>query len=382
MKFLRETRSVVALQFSLFIVPLVLSVGGAVDYSRAVHYTAELQGVADSAALAAAMLWQGGTTTAATTAASNYITAGVSKLQSNATVTPTVVTSAPTTGYQVDVTLSANLPTSFLGIIQPTIPVTVYSTALNPNPFGHFCAGAVTATTALCASTATAFSAGAADTNTVYWYIVPADGSMPADSALTQLWTNASGANNNPQPIPLDANQRIGFAMRNTTGNYGQTCTGSGGNRKCTNNTNQYGSTNGTTHTFYSHLVPPSNSSKGYTGVGATNNPNNVNSINGATGNNCSMLVTVNTAITDITTTPPFSGSCPAYNNATATQYAAPTCSQLGSKLITFYFNDLGGTTDDKDFNDAVFTYYCGGNGTGATGSTGASVARSVVLIK
>ena len=42
----------------------------------------------------------------------------------------------------------------------------------------------------------------------------------------------------------------------------------------------------------------------------------------------------------------------------------------------------MGGTTDDKDYNDAVFTYSCGGNGTGSGGSTGASVARSVVLIK
>jgi hypothetical protein len=38
----------------------------------------------------------------------------------------------------------------------------------------------------------------------------------------------------------------------------------------------------------------------------------------------------------------------------------------------------MGGTTDDKDYNDAVFTYFCGGNGTTAGGA--ATGPTSVVL--
>jgi len=380
-RLLKRGRGTVAINMALTILPIILIVGGAIDYSRSVHFRSELQGVADSAALAGAALWTGGTTTAATTAVSNYITAGTGKLPPNGGVSQTVATSSSNVGYQVDVELDSSMLTTFLGIISTSISVKVYSTALNPKPYGHFCAGAITSTQTLCGN-ASSFSASAADTNTIFWYYVPADGSVPPDTALTQLWTNASGTSNNPLPIALDSNQQVGFALRNVTGNYGthQSCTGSGHNQHCTNvqNTNQYGSTMGTTHTYYSHLQPPTNSTNGYN---STDNASNVNSVNGATGSNCALQVTLNSSTTGYSTTPS-SGSCLAYNAAAGTTYATPTCAQLAGKQITFYWNDMGGTTDDKDYNDAVFTYYCGGNGTGASGSTGASVARSVVLIK
>ncbi len=379
-RLVNAARGTMAITFSLMIMPIVLTVGGAIDISRSVHFRAELQSVADSAALAAAALYQGASTTNASTAATNYITAGASHLPPNNGVTNTVAFSTPSTGQQVDVTLTATLTTTFLTFIMPAISVTVYSTALNPNPYGHFCQGAAPSTSGVCGSTS-AFSASAADTNSVYWYYVPSDGSAPADSALTLLWSNASGSNVNPAPIPLTNSQQVGFAMRNVTGNYGthQSCTGSGRSQRCTNvqNTNGYGSTMGTTHTFYSHLQPPTNSTNGYN---STNNASNVNSVNGSTGNNCALQVTVNNTSTGASVAPSYSGSCPAYNDASTT-WAAPTCGNLGSKVLTFYWNDMGGTGDDMDFNDAVFTFYCGGNGTGAGGKTGNSVARSVVLI-
>ncbi|MCX7384708.1 MAG: Tad domain-containing protein [Alphaproteobacteria bacterium] len=380
-RLLRTSRGTMATTFSLTILPIVLTVGGAIDFSRSVHFRAELQAVSDSAALAAAALWQGGTTTAATTAATNYVTAGASHLPPNNGVTQTIATSSSSIGYSVDLTLTASLTTTFLTFIIPTISVTVYSTALNPNPYGHFCQGAAVSTAGLCGATS-AFSASAADTNKIYWYYVPSDGSAPADAAMTLLWSNASGSNVNPAPIPLTPSQQVGFAFRNTTGNYGtyQSCTGSGGSRRCTTvqNTNQYGAALNSTHTAYSHLHPPTNSTNGYN---STNNPSNVNSINGTTGKNCSLQVTVNNSSTGAATAATYSGSCPANTDA-VTSWAAPTCSALGSKVLTFYFNDMGGTSDDRDFNDAIFTYYCGGNGTGAGGSTGSSIARSVILTK
>ncbi len=375
-KLFKDRRGAIALQFAILVAPMTLAVGAAVDYSRSVHYRAELQGVADSAALAAATLWKGGTTSAAaTTAANNYITAGVSRLPPNGGVTPTVATSSSNIGYSADVTLTSSMNTTFLGTVMPSIPVTVYATALNPKPYGHFCAGGASSSSGLCASNASAFSASAADTNKVYWYYVPSDGSVPADSDMTLLWSNAAHANNNPQPIPLDSNQQVGFALRNTTANYGSYTNSQGHSVQYTN---QYGSAPGDTHTFYSHLVPPSNSSNGYN---SSNNPGNANSVNGSTGKNCAMQVTVNNSSTGNATAPSFSGSCPDDSNTSVTQYSAPTCSQLGGKMITFYFNDMGGRTDDKDFNDGVFTYYCGGNGTGSGGSTGSTGPQSVVLI-
>lgn len=374
---LKTRRSSVALLFSLNIVPLVLTIGGGIDYSRAVHFRSDLQGVADSAALAAAALWTGTSNTAATTAAANYIAAGTSRLAPNTGVTNSVVTSSPTNGYQVDVTLTSGVQTSFVGIIIPSISVIVYSTALNPKPYGHFCAGGAASTATMCGATS-AFSASAADTNSIYWYYVPSDNSVPTSAQLTLLWSNASGSNVNPAPIPLDNGQRVGFAMKNVTGNYGQTCTGSGRSRVCTQNTNGYGAAMNSVHWSYSHLVPPTNSTAGYN---STNNPSNINGVNGATGNNCSLVVTQNNTTTGAAVAPS-SGACKAYNDANALTYAAPTCSQLAGKVVTFWFNDMGGTGDDRDFNDGVFTFYCGGNGTGAGGSTGSTTARSVVLIK
>jgi Flp pilus assembly protein TadG len=372
-------RATVAPMFALMIVPITLTVGGAIDFSRAVHFRSELQAVADSAALAAAALWQGATTTAATTAAANYITAGVAQLPDNGGVTNTVVTSSPATGNQVDVTLTSSMTTSFLGLIMPNIPVTVYATALNPTPYGHFCAGAASSTANICAGTS-AFSASAADTNKLYWYYVPADNSVPADGSMTLLWSNKSGAAVNPAPIPLTPLQKVGFAMRNTTADYGTNCTGTP--QVCTQRTNQYGSTKDQTHTFYSHLVPPTNSANGYGPLNAASlNTANVNSINGATGKNCALQITLNSTSTGATT-PPSSGSCLNYNASAGTTYATPTCSQIGIKTLTFYFNDMGGTTDDRDYNDAIFTYFCGANGTGAGGTTGSSTARGIVLTK
>ena len=377
---LHARRGTMAMTFSLMIVPLVLTVGGAIDISRSVHFRAELQAVSDSAALAAAVLYKGSSTTLSSAAATNYITAGVSHLPPNNGVTNTVAFSTPSTGQQVDVSLTAALNTTFLVFAMPTITVTVYSTALNPNPYGHFCQGAAPSSSGVCGATS-AFSASAADTNSIYWYYVPSDGSAPLDSAMTLLWSNAAGSNVNPTPIPLTNGQAVGFAMRNVTGNYGthQSCTGSGRNQRCTNvqNTNGYGSSMGSTHTFYSHLQPPTNSANGYN---STTNPSNTNNINGATGANCALQVTMNNTTTGAATAPAYSGSCPANNDA-STSWAAPSCGNLGSNVLTFYWNDMGGTTDDRDFNDAIFTYYCGGNGTGAGGKTGNSVARSVILV-
>ncbi|MCW3476819.1 pilus assembly protein TadG-related protein [Limobrevibacterium gyesilva] len=348
-------RGAVAAAFSVLTVPLVLMIGGAVDYSRSVHFRGELQGVVDSAALAGATVYGGGTSSDPTTTATNYVTAGLSRLPANGGVTPSVSASAVTAGYQVVVSATATMNTTFLGILKPTIPVSVSATALNPFPYGHFEPGF---------GTAGAFKSSAADTNSLYWYNVPANNSVPPDTALTLLWSSNSGISpKSPPPIPLTPDQKIGFALRNTTGNYGKD---SKGNYL----TNQYGSTYKHTQTFYSHLSPPTNSTYGYN---STNNPKNVNSVNGASGKNCTLQVVVVNA----------DGTAPSPAQACvgAQTMPAPTCTQLAGKKLVFYWNDMGGPTDDKDYNDAVFTYYCGGstNGSGGTGSTG---LLSVVLTK
>jgi hypothetical protein len=96
-------------------------------------------------------------------------------------------------------------------------------------------------------------------------------------------------------------------------------------------------------------------------------NTNNATSID--TGyqisQNCNLYVQVSSSpVTG--TTAPSSGSC----FSSLPQYASPSCSQLNGQYANFYWNDMGGVTDDKDYNDAEISISCSGisgNGNSAT---------------
>src|SRR5208282_4716349 len=117
----------------------------------------------------------------------------------------------------------------------PTLTITTTATANNPIVTGTFSGGG--------------FSAYAADHNSIYWYACPANGGVPAASALNYMWGNYSAEANvgseAPISVQLAASQHICFALENVTGgwlNYGN---------------NQYGSHPGDTQWFYSNMQPP-----------------------------------------------------------------------------------------------------------------------------
>jgi Flp pilus assembly protein TadG len=348
----RGRRGNVALTFSLMIVPVTLCVGGAIDYSRAVHFRAEVQGVVDSAALAGATAFVNSAAQSfAVTVVNEFMNAGIAKLPVNNGVTfpaPTmniVTIGGKPAAYTVAVTATANVATSFLGIIQPSIAIKATATAENP---------VVSASTNF-----TGFSSSAWDNNTISWYPIPPGSPntyVPPNSALMPVWSNAGGIS--PALANVAASQQVGFALTNVTGGYG-------GNY----GSNQYGSTYNTSHTFYSSLPNPSSSVNGYN---SSNNPTNVNGVNGTTGNNCSVQTAVIPSSGVVPT--PTGGSCFAPNTY---QYLAPTCSQLSGKSVRYYWNDMGGNPDDKDYNDAEFTFSCGAN----TSGLGSSGPQNVVLI-
>ena len=63
-------------------------------------------------------------------------------------------------------------------------------------------------------------------------------------------------------------------------------------------------------------------------------------------------------------TTPPASSQC----FTTLPSYAYPSCAQLNGQYANYYWNDMGGTTDDKDYNDAEISAKCSaGSGNTAT---------------
>jgi len=348
-----DRRGNVAVSFALMCMPITLTVGGAIDYSRAVHFKAEVQGVVDSAALAGATAYVNASSqTLATSVVSEFMNAGIAKLPANNGVsfaTPTmniVLVGGQPDAYQVTVNAIANVRTTFLGILMPSIAISASATAENP---------VVSA-----AANFSGFSSSAWDKNTVYWYPIPPGSSntyVPPNSALVAIWSNAGGVT--AAPANVAASQKIGFALVNITG-------GLGGNYGA----NQYGGAYLSTHTFYSSLPNPSSSVNGYN---ATNDASDPNSVNGNTGNNCSLQTAV----------VPSSGTAPAVSAGscfapTTFQYMAPTCSQLGGHTVRYYWNDMGGNPDDKDYNDAEFNFSCGANASGL----GANGPQNVVLIQ
>lgn len=347
-----DRRGAVAITFALLIVPIFLSIGGAIDYSRAVHFRSELQGAADAAAIAGVSAYISASSSGiGTTVSNNFMHNSTSLLPQNAgisyQVTPATLTSgAVLQGYLMTVAASGQMATTFLGLIQPTITVKVSATAENPMVNANPTA----------AGTAGAFSASAADHNTVSWYIVPPDGSLPPATALNQIWSNQGGPFPPTASFRVPASAKIGFALTNVSAHA-----------------NQYGSVAGTSHIFYSQLDPPSNSAAGYN---STTNPQNVNGVNGSTGNNCALQVITMPASGVMPT--PIGGQCFPYTQPVVN--AQPSCGSLAGRTLAFFWNDMGGWTDDKDYNDSQYTFSCSSANTNMGVGAG-SGPTSVVLI-
>lgn len=323
-----DERGSVAVIFAIMLVPFVAAIGSGVDFARAAQVEAALQGAVDSAALAGASNFNSTTCpAAAVAAASSYMTAAISQLPSGASATFTVATGSLTSGkattaYTVAVTATAQVSTTFMSLFVASLPAAANATAQNP---------IVTASIQL-----GSFNSSAADKNAIAWYPVPCDNSVPPASALTTLFSN-TGSNAGTLSMQITSTQRVGFALVNVTGgisNYGN---------------NQYGGKPGSTHIFYSHLNPPSEAA--YPSV----------------GQNCS-LQAFNVPTGQAAPTPT-QGVCFTAPFA----YAAPTCTQIGKGQTVWYdWNDMGGPTDDLDYNDAVYSFSC----STPSGSVGVSLLK------
>jgi hypothetical protein len=124
----------------------------------------------------------------------------------------------------------------------------------------------------------------------------------------------------------------------------------------CNYGNNSYGSKPATTHYFYSNLYPPS--TKAYP----------------SEGQNRSLQVTelpAGKTLADVL--PTLSKQSFSSNFANA----APTCGSVAGQTLVYAWNDMGGPSDDLDYNDAAYTFSCSGAGNGSGSS-----ATGVVLIK
>ncbi|WP_400768131.1 pilus assembly protein TadG-related protein [Methylosinus sporium] len=313
-RFRADRRGAAVLLFAAVLLPLALLIGAGVNLASAFAIRSRLQNAVDQAALAGATAYvSSSTSAAAVTAAKAYMAGAVALVPSaSASVsysatTSTASASSSTTAYIVTVTASATAKSQMLGAIMANAPISVTATAKN---FVY------TASIAL-----SQFNSSALDANTLYYYIVPSDGSAPSTSNLTKLFSNTGGSTSGTIKVTLTAGQKLGLALYNVTG--GRSGYGSNG----------YGGAQGSTHYFYSHLSPPSKSA--YPTV----------------TKNCSLQVV--TSLSSLV-----SGSC----LSSLPSYAALNCAAAAGKTLYYAWNDMGGNTDDYDYNDAVMSVTCAAN--------------------
>lgn len=316
-RFADDRRGSLVVWFALGLVPLLYAMGAGLDYGRSLNLKSQIQGAADSAALAGATAYVG-TSSAATakTIATNYMSNFVSSMPSASAITYTVTTGSKAAGsnatvYTVSVAASGKIANSIMAMTTPTNSITIAATAQNP---------VYTLTLTLLS-----YSSSAADSNTIFYYLVPADNGIPSDqSAYTQFYTNNGNNSNSNITIQLTAGQKIGFLLLNTTGGR----TGSYG-------TNGYGGANNSTHYFFSHIYPPS--AYAYSSV----------------TRNCNLQVTSSTAAVT-------GGSC--FSSLFPNSAVNCGSSAASGQTLIYSWNDMGGKGDDYDYNDMVYSVKCSQN--------------------
>ncbi|HXP30743.1 MAG TPA: hypothetical protein VN832_06615, partial [Stellaceae bacterium] len=243
-RLIRHRDGTMGLVLSLTLALLVVAGGAAIDFTRAAQIKSMLQGIVDAAATSGASVYTSASSAStAQTIATNFMNNGVASLPPNGGVTFTVTTgtttsSGSTTGYTVSISASAQPPTTLLGLFEHSLPTSLSATATNPLVNGTFDAGS--------------FVSYACDANSLYWYIVPAGGGVPAASAVNLLWSNTTASPTTKITFPVPASQNVGFAFKNVTG---ARPTSLGG---CNYGNNAYGAHPGDTQWFYSSLQPPS----------------------------------------------------------------------------------------------------------------------------
>jgi Flp pilus assembly protein TadG len=223
----RNQRGNVAMIFGLAAVPIVGIAGVAIDYGRASHFHTILQSAVDASALAGATQVKPPVIKAT---AGDYLTAS---LPGGLSVNQ-VAYSVDVQSGDVTVSATAKVPTTIASLFMSEMPVSAKATASRGQPVR------------IIDLAVTNFNADAWDANSIYWYIVPKGGGLPADENLHLLLSNdpAHPAPKVPDSIQIGVDDQIGFALFNVTGGvhpYGP---------------NSYGKPQGSVNKFYSQQEP------------------------------------------------------------------------------------------------------------------------------
>jgi Flp pilus assembly protein TadG len=231
----RSERGNVAVAFGLAAIPIIGVMGVAVDYTRASHFRTILQSAVDTAALAGASEVKNKDIKGII---DNYMRQSLPGGLTVNNVTYKVDLQAKT----IEVKANARVPTTIAAILMDEVPVSASATASRGNPMR------------IVDISVTNFNSSAWDANSIYWYIVPKDGSLPKDSDLNLLLSNdpKHPAPTAPSSVQIGVDDEIGFALVNMTGGvraYGK---------------NSYGQEQGSVHKFYSQESPENLREGGY----------------------------------------------------------------------------------------------------------------------
>jgi hypothetical protein len=355
-RLLADRRGNVMVMFVGMSIGMVLMVGAGVDYTRAMQFKSQLQSLADASVLAGAAVYVSSspdTGPNGVAMAQSYWNAGVSRLPPNSGVgTPTFTSSFDSSGYYIHVSVpTSTIKTTFLSLITQSIGVVVAATAKDP---------IVTATINL-----NGWTSDAGDGNSIYWYKVPQDDSIPAftQANIDNGTYNLIFSNVVTTPPSLSSSiaaaQQIGFAFVNQIALHADIQNPGSPWNYC----NQYGacstSTSNPTHIFYSQLNNPNAATttqapngSGYTDASKYNHPSN-------TINNCSLQAATYSGTAP--TNPATTGSCA--SGTTLNALFSPSCSSLNGQNVHYSWNDMGGGTDDLDYNDGQYNFSCSGGG-------------------
>ena len=330
----RDERGGVAVWFGVMCIPLLFFAGAGMDLARGFNQKTSIQGAVDEAALAGAGAYTAvGGADAAKAVADNFMESfkTANRLTSLTYASTPGLVSSPTgsvVAFSMKVDATSTIPNTLMQMTKGSNAVGATATAQNP-------AYSLTVSMA-------GFSSSAIDSNSISYYVVPADGTAPT-TTVPLFSNNGTASSSGSLVLSATASQTIGFMLTNKTdGNATpQKCTTFYGLfRQCTPGndygSNQYNGQSQSVHLFYSHMMPPSKIA--YASV----------------TQNCSLQVVVD------------SNAAPGQGcTATLPQYATVNCVQAAGKVLHYYWNDMGGTTDDKDFNDAAYTVACAQVGSG-----------------
>lgn len=396
-----DRQGTVAVMVAVSAVPIMIAVGAGIDVSRLTGARAALQNAADAAALAGAGVY---TSTDQSTKAQTSAQAYFDRYARNTdvTVSSRAAVAAPAKNnaslLTVTVDVTAVMPTSFAKLVGfDTMTFNAHAVAATPSaqPVVVLGAGGGSPSQVLSAS---GVKSDAADWNSVYMYGVPRSGSTPnynlfpplsqfyevgsnCNGATNKNWTSKSPCNggfgatapqNTSFSIPQDqpiafmfVNMNNGMFPQGVDGNYGP---------------NQYGSKPGYYQLMTTSRMSLSQSPSWITdnsvniiadlvGIRLPQGPTQYSNLKPA-GYNCAIQIQL-VDPNKLPTGPPYPGKCLAANDPeSGYQYANLSCNQIAGRTFIYWWNDMGGKSDDFDYKNLYFTLTCVPGATNPDGGT------------